>query len=189
VTRTVDNIVRSGLRRTEEMVARGEAQEDEQWVFADRVKAAPATVHPLAALCTTLQDIMSLASNCINCNAAYPSHYCRSCLVACYCSSECQQEHWPAGHIDECGDVMARLHGTAGLQPPLPDLNPERQAMMKKASRAQGRAHHTMCLLMGALGQVEEVREQQLEMAEQCRGKDEMLKDKEEENARLSRIM
>ena len=175
VTRTVDNIIRSGLRRTEEMVARGKNQQDEQWIFADRVKAAAATVHPLATLCIALQDVMSLASHCINCNAAYPNHYCRSCMVACYCSSECQQEHWAAGHIAECGDVVARLHGTAGLQPPLPDLNPEVQAMRMKASRAQDRAHHAMSLLMGALGQVEEVREKQLEMAELCRGKDKKL--------------
>jgi hypothetical protein len=185
----MDSTIRYCLRQTEDTVARGVAQGDEQWDFAGRVKAVTAVMHPLTTLGIALQDIMSLASHCINCNAANPNHYCRSCMVACYCSSECQHEHWAAGHIGECGDVVARLHGTAGLQPPLPDLNPEVQAMRMKASRAQGRAHHTMCLLMGALGQVEEVREQQLEMAEQCREKDKVLKDKDEENARLSRIM
>jgi hypothetical protein len=188
ITRTVVYIIRYDLRRTEEAVSRGGTQEDGLWVFANRVTAAPAAVHPLAALCTALQDVMALASNCIACDAVTVSHYCRSCLVACYCSSDCQQEHWAAGHMAECGDVVARLHGTAGLQPPLADINPELQAMRMRASRAQDRAHHTMCLLMGALGQVEQEQDKKLKITEQCRAKDEMLKEKDEENARLSRI-
>jgi hypothetical protein len=185
----VDNIVRSGLRRTEDTVARGVAQEDEQWDFAGRVKAVTAVMHPLAALCTGLQDVMSLTTHCINCDAITVSHYCRNCMVACYCSSDCQQKHWAAGHMAECGDVAGRLHGAAGLCPPLPDINPELQAMRMRANRAQGRTHHAMCLLMAALGQVDEVRDKQLEMAVQCRAKDEMLKDRDEENTRISRIM
>jgi hypothetical protein len=107
------------------VVARGVAQEDEQWDFAACVKAVTAVLHPLAALCTVLQDVMSLASHCMNCDAITVKHYCRNCMVACYCSTDCQQEHWAAGHMADCEDVAARLHGTAGLSPPLPNINPE----------------------------------------------------------------
>ena len=59
VTRTADWTIRSCLRRTEDVVARGVAQEDKQWDFAARVKAVTAVLHlEMAEQCRAKDEML-----------------------------------------------------------------------------------------------------------------------------------
>ena len=116
-TRDVDKLVRYCLHNTAE-VAQGEAEGEDKWIHTDSVLAAvQRSVHPLASLVATLQDLIARGSVCLNCNTSAVQHYCRECTVTSYCSTECQQQHWATGgHREQCGDIAG---GDWGDQKPL----------------------------------------------------------------------
>jgi hypothetical protein len=186
-TRTMDNIVRGCVRQTGEMAAQGEAGEAErEWSFAPRVRAAALeeAAHPLHSLITSLQAVRDLGTACLSCSTGTSKHYCRQCLVATYCSNDCMRQHWDnGGHREECGDVASRLHGFAGLQPPLidPNPNPELHAERMRARRAQARTTSAMVYLQAALGERDTAREKEQLLKEK-------LQEYKEETLRLGSL-
>jgi hypothetical protein len=84
-------------------------------------------------------------TECASCRAAAPAHRCSGCGDACYCSRQCQQQHWAQGHKHECKKLRKQRQQAEQLRPDARAVTGAKEAAAGgMSSAAQGKGSNSL---------------------------------------------